>query len=158
MKRAKRHVPYVVSSGNVFRDLRLPNSDEELTKSSLLWEISEAIRARGLKQVEAAEILGIPQPQVSVLLRGRTAGFSVQRLSVLLGRLGKSVTIVVSDEAPASGPARIPVVRDSAGLVARLTRDLVTMHAAQSADYAPARARVSGETTKGRRSITRKKK
>jgi predicted XRE-type DNA-binding protein len=121
MKRARKKRGHAVSSGNVFRDLGLPRPDEELTKSSLLFEIYQTIKRRRLKQVEAAQILGIAQPKVSNLLRGRTAGFSVQRLSLLLGKLGKSVTIVVSDEPPPAGPLRIPVVRDSLGLIGRMT-------------------------------------
>lgn len=123
MKRASRTPAHVVSSGNVFRDLRVPGAEEELTKSSLLFEISGAIKNRRLRQVEAAKLLGIPQPQVSNLLRGRTSGFSVQRLSMLLARLGKGVTIVVSDVPHRAGLPRIPVVRDSAGVVSRMARE-----------------------------------
>lgn len=122
MKKIKRTPEYTVGSGNVFRDLGLPNPEEELTKSSLLIEIHRTIKARGLKQVEAARILGIPQPKVSNLLRGYPTGFSVHRLSLLLAKLGKSVTLVVSDEPPPAGPLHIPVVRDSAGLVGRLAK------------------------------------
>lgn len=140
MIRNKRTPEYTVSSGNVFRDLGLPNPDEELTKSSLLLEIHRTIKARGLKQVEAARILGIPQPRVSNLLRGYSSGFSVHRLSLLLGKLGKSVTLVVSDEPPPPGPLHIPVVRDSAGLVGRLAKLPVTADDAQSRRYSVSRA------------------
>ncbi len=150
-KRTRKPEPHLPSSGNVFKDLNLPNSEEELTKSSLLWELAQAIRARGLKQTEAARLLGIPQPQVSLLLRGRTAGFSVQRLSILLRRLGKSVTIVVSDEPPQAEPQRIPVVRDSEGLVSRLMKDLASTHVVSTPDYA-------GSARSGRRAVERKKK
>jgi len=157
MKRARRTPDHVVSSGNVFRDLGLPNPEEELTKSSLLFEISHAIRQRGLKQTEAARILGIRQPQVSNLLRGRTTGFSVQRLSLLLGKLGKSVTIVVSDEPPPAGPLQIPVVRDSAGLIGRMTRVRVAADEQPTAGYPSARRQVSAGAARAKQSGVRKK-
>ena len=157
MKRARRTRDHVLSSGNIFRDLGLPNPDEELTKSSLLFEIHQAIQGRGLKQVEAARILGIPQPRVSNLLHGRTTGFSVERLSLLLGKLGKSVTIVVSDESPPAGPLRIPVVRDSAGLIGRLTRVPVALDDRPSADYSTTRQQASSGTARTKKVSVRKK-
>jgi predicted XRE-type DNA-binding protein len=158
MKRARRTHDHVVSSGNVFRDLGLPDPEEELTKSSLLLEIYRTIKGRGLKQIEAAQILGIPQPQVSNLLRGRTSGFSVQRLSLLLGKLGKSVTIVVSDEPPPAGPLQIPVVRDSAGLISRMTRVRVTADEQPAAGYSSARPQASAGAARAKKSGVRKKK
>jgi len=157
MKRARRTPDHVVSSGNVFRDLGLLNPEEELTKSSLLFEISHAIRQRGLKQTEAARILGIPQPQVSNLLRGRTTGFSVQRLSLLLGKLGKSVTIVVSDEPPPAGPLQILVVRDSAGLIGRMTKVRIAADQRPAVGYSSARRRVSAGAASAKQSSVRKK-
>ena len=148
---------HVVSSGNVFRDLGLPNPEEELTKSSLLLEIYRTIKGRGLKQIEAAQVLGIPQPQVSNLLRGRTTGFSVQRLSLLLGRLGKSVTIVVSDEPPPAGPLKIPVVRDSAGLIRRMTTVRVGVDEKPAAGYSGTRPQAPARAAEARKSGVQKK-
>ena len=157
MKRTRRTRDHVVSSGNIFRDLGLPHPDEELTKSSLLFEIRQAIKGRGLKQVEAARILGIPQPRVSNLLRGRTTGFSVQRLSLLLGKLGKSVTIVVSDESPPAGSLHIPVVRDSAGLIGRMTRVPVAIDDRPSTGYATTRSQAAAATARTRKVSVGKK-
>ncbi len=120
MRRTSRRPAHALGSGNVFRDLRVPRAEEDLAKSSLLFEIAQALERRGLNQTEAARLLGIPQPQVSNLLRGRTAGFSVQRLTTLLTRLGKGVTIVISDIPHQAGLPRLPVVRDAAGAVSRM--------------------------------------
>lgn len=158
MKRIKRTPEYTVGSGNVFRDLGLPNPDEELAKSSLLIEIHRTIRARGLKQVEAAKVLGISQPRVSDLLRGSATGFSVHRLALLLGKLGKSVTIVVSDEPPPAGPLHIPVVRDSAGLIGRMTRVRVAADERPAAGYSVARRQASAATARAKKSGVRKKR
>lgn len=157
MKRVKQGCEYTVSSGNVFRDLGLPNADELLTKSSLLYEISETIRARGLNQVEAAKVLGISQPRVSDLLRGSATGFSVHRLSILLTRLGKRVTLVVSDEPPPAGPLHIPVVRDSAGLIGRMTRVRVAADELPAAGYSVARRQASAAAANAKQRGVRKK-
>lgn len=158
MKRRSAKSSHVASSGNVFHDLRLPKPEEELTKSALLFEIDQAIRSRGLKQTEAATILGIPQPQVSNLLRGRTSGFSVQRLSLLLARLGKGVTLVVSDEPHRAGLPRVPVVRDSAGTVARMVLEWFTADGSHSAGYSATVRRRARETHEAPPAPTRKKR
>lgn len=124
-KRTWKGITYEIGSGNVFKDLGLPNAEELLTKSSLLWEIHVAVRARKLSQAKAAAIMGITQPQVSMLLGGEPAGFSVQRLTRLLMRLGKTVTIVVSDDPPRPGAPHLPVVRDSAGVIHALANERI---------------------------------
>jgi predicted XRE-type DNA-binding protein len=69
-----------VSSGNVFADLGLSNPEERLLKAELVRKISEIITNLNLTQVQVAEILGIDQPKVSLLIRGRLSGFSTDRL------------------------------------------------------------------------------
>ena len=83
------------SSGNVFEDLGLPQSDELLAKAELVSKISSIIRGRHLTQAEAAEVLGATQPIVSDLLRGRLDGFSMERLMRFLNALDRDVEIVV---------------------------------------------------------------
>ncbi|MEH2257323.1 helix-turn-helix domain-containing protein [Nostoc sp.] len=83
------------SSGNVFTDLGLPNSEERLVKAELARKISEAITFRKLTQVQAAEVLGIDQPKISALVRGRLSGFSIDRLFQFLNDLDNDVEIVI---------------------------------------------------------------
>jgi predicted XRE-type DNA-binding protein len=83
------------SSGNVFADLGLANSDELLIKAELVRQISNLIDATKLTQAEAAKILGIDQPKVSALLNGRLSGFSTDRLFRFLNALGSDVEIRV---------------------------------------------------------------
>ena len=106
----------VESCGNVFEDLGLPNADELKVKAELVIEISRIIEERGLKQVEAAEILGIDQPKVSALVRGRLRGFSMERLYRFLKALGQDVQIVVRPKPPTSVTARVSVVRPASGI------------------------------------------
>ncbi|MBD2326043.1 helix-turn-helix transcriptional regulator [Alkalinema sp. FACHB-956] len=83
------------SSGNVFADLGLANSDELLVKAELVRQISNLIDARNLTQTEAAKLLGIDQPKVSALLNGKLSGFSTERLFKFLNALGSDVEIRV---------------------------------------------------------------
>lgn len=82
-------------SGNVFADLERPDAETHLLKAKLVTRIDEIIRQRGLKQVEAAKLLGLSQPDVSRLLRGSFREYSVERLLRLLLALGRDVEIVI---------------------------------------------------------------
>ena len=84
-------------SGNVFADLGLPDADAHLLKAELVTRIDRIIRQRGLKQVEAAELLGLSQPDVSRLLRGSFREYSMERLFRLLTALGRDVNIVIRE-------------------------------------------------------------
>jgi predicted XRE-type DNA-binding protein len=87
--------PVARGSGNVFADLGLSNPDERLAKAELALAISQVIKERGLTQHEAAALMGIDQPKVSHVLRGRLADFSTERLMSFLIGLGRDVEIVV---------------------------------------------------------------
>ncbi len=95
--RSGKFTDYKISSGNVFKDLELPDAEELDTKADLAIEIARLIRARGLTQIEAARILSLDQPKVSAILRGRLEKFSVERLCALLTRLGCDVDIRVHE-------------------------------------------------------------
>jgi predicted XRE-type DNA-binding protein len=53
----------------------------------------DARRELGLTLVKAAKVLGIAQPRVGDLVRGRLELFSIDALVELLDRLGITVTI-----------------------------------------------------------------
>ncbi len=84
------------SSGNVFRDLGFPEKEAEhlRVRADLLIQIQKALKARGLRQAEAAELLGVTQPRVSDIVRGRIDLFSVDSLINMLARLGERVRLV----------------------------------------------------------------
>ena len=84
-------------SGNVFADLGLPDADAHLLKAELVTRVEKIIRQRGLKQVEAAKLLGLSQPDVSRLLRGNFSEYSMERLLRLLTALGRDVDIVIRE-------------------------------------------------------------
>jgi len=87
----------VEASGNVFADLDVPQAEEELAKARLLGALRSMIARRKLTQKTAAAIMGVSQPDVSNLVRGRAAGFSLERLLHLLRLLGKDVEIKLND-------------------------------------------------------------
>ena len=95
------------SSGNVFADLGLPDADELQAKADLAIQISRTIGQRKLTQMEAAEILGIDQPKISALIRGRLTGFSMERLYRFLNALGRDVEIVVRPAARKRASLRV---------------------------------------------------
>ncbi|MFI4997311.1 MAG: helix-turn-helix domain-containing protein [Hyphomicrobiales bacterium] len=86
---------YEVGSGNVFADVGVPNAEEHVIKARLVYKIDTLMKDRGLKQVEAAGLFGIKQPDVSKMLRGDFRQFSVERLLRFLVALGQDVEIVV---------------------------------------------------------------
>ncbi len=106
----KRKTDHTVSSGNVFEDLGVSAPEEALAKAELTAKIAEIISRRKLTQAAAAEILGVDQPKVSALLRGRLAGFSTDRLLRFLTALGPDVEIVIRSRREAKGRGRLHVV------------------------------------------------
>jgi predicted XRE-type DNA-binding protein len=92
----KKKIVYEESSGNVFADLGFENPEEALAKSELARQITKLIRKKKLTQKQAAEILGIDQPKISALIRGRLRSFSLERLIRFLNELGQDVRIMIS--------------------------------------------------------------
>jgi len=96
MRKRKRNnevVEFERSSGNIFADLDLPNPVELHIKSQLMITINLEIERRGLTQVEAAEIVGLSQSDISRIGCGHLSAFSIDRLLSVLGRLGIDLEI-----------------------------------------------------------------
>jgi predicted XRE-type DNA-binding protein len=99
----KKKVRVEESSGNIFADLGLPNPEQELLKARLTLQIYKIVKARGLTQAQAGELLGIKQPHVSALMRNRAGNFSIGRLIEFLTALGQDVKITVKPTRKAQG-------------------------------------------------------
>ena len=95
--------PIERGSGNVFVDLGLPNPDLALAKDEHVRHIRELLAERKLTQANAAELLGIDQPKVSALVRGRVEGYSIDRLIRFLNALGQRVEISVRPNGKEAG-------------------------------------------------------
>ncbi len=85
-----KQVESTKSSGNVFEDLCVPDADTYLEKANLAFQINGLIKDDGLKQIEAAEILGIDQFKMSALSRSLLDGFSIEQLIDFLNKLDRN--------------------------------------------------------------------
>jgi predicted XRE-type DNA-binding protein len=65
-------------------------------RSELLMRVAEELRARGLTQTRAAELLCITQPRVSALLQGKIEQFRLDSLVDIAHRLGLKVAVQVA--------------------------------------------------------------
>ena len=83
------------SSGNVFADLGLPNSEQELVKAELTIQIYKLLKDRDVTQAEAAKLLKTTQAQISALMRCKPTSVSVGRLMKFLTVLGQDVEVTV---------------------------------------------------------------
>jgi predicted XRE-type DNA-binding protein len=97
---ADEKIAIMPSSGNIFADLDLPDADDLMAKANLALHIRRIIEVRKLTQVQAALILSLDQPKVSLIINGRLDGFSTDRLLRFLNDLGCDVKISVSAPHP----------------------------------------------------------
>ncbi len=91
----KRRIKVEVGSGNIFADLGLPDADEMLLKAQIVVALHRLIAARKLTQTAAAKRIGIGQPDLSNVLRGRFRGYSAERLMRMLTAFDQDVDITV---------------------------------------------------------------
>jgi predicted XRE-type DNA-binding protein len=86
------------SSGNVFRDAGFAAGEAAhlLIRADLMIQIERVLKQQGLTQVQAAKVLGISQPRVSDLVRGRIDLFSIDSLVDMLASLGVTVKLKTS--------------------------------------------------------------
>ena len=78
------------STGNVFQDVGFgPREAESLRlRAQLMLELRRLIQARKLTQSSAAKLLGVTQPRISDLVRGKIDLFSIDTLVEMLARAG----------------------------------------------------------------------
>lgn len=95
-------------SMNVYADLGLDDAEEMLVKAQLASKIAEIIKQKRLTQIQAAELLGMPQPKLSNMLRGQFRGISEAKMLDCLTPLGGDVQLVVKTSARFSKTERQP--------------------------------------------------
>jgi predicted XRE-type DNA-binding protein len=101
----KKNIEVEVGSGNIFADLGLPQADEMLLKSQIVVMLHRLIKARKLTQTAAAKRIGIGQPDLSNVLRGRFRGYSTERLMRMLTAFDQDVEITVRPRRRKKGTA-----------------------------------------------------
>lgn len=84
-------------NANVFRDLGFPPAEAEnlRIRAAMMNALIAEIEKKGLTQAQAAKLLGVTQPRVSDLMRGRLHLFSIDALVNFLGAAGLRVTLRV---------------------------------------------------------------
>ena len=96
-------------SGNVFEDLGFDRPQEEQSKARLVREIRTIIDSRKLTQTQAGKLIGLPQPDLSQLLRGRTRGYTVDRLLRLIMALDRDIEIRIKKRPKSRPESRLTV-------------------------------------------------
>ena len=88
-------------SDNVFRDLGFPAEEAQnlLLRSDLMTRIERYVNTSGLKQKDAATRLGVTQPRLNDLLKGKIEKFSLDALVNMLGHAGMRVELSVKKAA-----------------------------------------------------------
>jgi predicted XRE-type DNA-binding protein len=85
------------STSNVFADIGFSTEEAEHLKvrADLMAELTSLLDARGLSQAEAAKLLGVSQPRISDLVRGKIDKFSIDTLISMLATAGAQVSVTV---------------------------------------------------------------
>jgi predicted XRE-type DNA-binding protein len=110
----KRKIEAHESSGNVFADLGLPDSEDRLLKAGIVAELQRLIKERELSQVKAAKLVGISQPDLSHLLRGDFDDYSAERLMKMLTAFEQDIEIIMKPHRKAGQRGRITFKRVAA--------------------------------------------
>jgi len=85
------------STGNVFRDVGFSPEEAASLKirADLMIKLSEIISKKKLTQAGAAKLMGVTQPRVSDLVRGKIDLFSIDTLIDMISRAGGAVQVTV---------------------------------------------------------------
>jgi predicted XRE-type DNA-binding protein len=97
------------TSENIFADLGRPDAQEHYLKAQLVFQIEQIMKRRKLTQTAASKLMGIKQPDVSNMLRGRFRGYSIERILGFLQCLDQDIEIVIKPKSSKSKAGRIIV-------------------------------------------------
>jgi predicted XRE-type DNA-binding protein len=101
-------VTFLEGTDNIYRDLRFSEAESAnlLARAELMMTIEKTVKERGLTQSEAAKLLGVSQPRLSDLYKGKLEKFTIDTLVNWLAKLGKQITISVADQDVAQKPRK----------------------------------------------------
>ncbi len=103
-------IEFEKGSTNVYADLGFPDAEEMFRKAQLTSEIDKIIKTRRWSRRKAAEVVGIPQPELSAMLRGHFRGIGEMKLLDCLARLGRDIQITVGPARRRTTPGQVNVV------------------------------------------------
>ncbi len=92
----KNHIEVLRGSGNVFRDLNVPNPDLEQLRAILAARIIKVLDRKKLTVRHAHELTGVAAADFSRIRRAKIARFTIDRLMSILNRLDQEVEVSVS--------------------------------------------------------------
>ena len=96
-----KQIKITVGSDNVFRDLGFGEAEAENLKhrSALMMRVEKFVKQSGMTQAEAARVLGLTQPRLNQLLKGKIQLFSLDALVNMLAQAGMRVRMTVQKAA-----------------------------------------------------------
>jgi predicted XRE-type DNA-binding protein len=100
---------YIVSSGNIFKDIGYANAEEKFTKTKLAAIINKIIKERRFTYEEVARILDINQSKIYALENGRLKSFSMECLFSFLEALDQHIEITVTAKSKVNTEQNITV-------------------------------------------------
>lgn len=88
-----------VTKGSVFDDLGFDTAEASNLKirAALMLAIDQELDKKKLTQAKAAKLLGVTQPRISDLRRGKIQLFTIDVLVNMLVKLGKPVSLIIDD-------------------------------------------------------------
>ena len=89
---------FTIGSDNIFEDLGFDAKEAAnlLVRSQLMAELTEFIERTGMTQAGAAERMGVSQPRISELMRGKINLFSIDKLVCMAAHAGLQVTVALA--------------------------------------------------------------
>jgi predicted XRE-type DNA-binding protein len=100
----------VPGSGNVFRDFGYPDADVRQAKALMGTQIMKILDAEGLSTREAEVRTGVSHSDFSRIRQAKFSRFTIDRLMMILSRLGQEVELSVSVH-PRAKPAGVTEAR-----------------------------------------------
>jgi predicted XRE-type DNA-binding protein len=100
-------IEVVRGSGNVFRDLNVPNPDLEQLRAILAARIIEVLNRKKLTLRSAQELTGFAAADFSRIRQAKIARFTIDRLMSILNRLDQEVEVSVSVHPRAKRKSRL---------------------------------------------------
>jgi predicted XRE-type DNA-binding protein len=96
-----KRIKITEGSDNVFRDIGFGEVEAENLKlrADLMIRIEKYVKQSGMTQAEAARELGITQPRLNQLLKGKIQLFSLDALVNMLAQAGMRVNMTVKKAA-----------------------------------------------------------
>jgi predicted XRE-type DNA-binding protein len=91
-----KDIDVVTGSGNVFRDLGKTNADLAQARAILAAKIIGVLNSQKLNLRAAESLTGVDAAEFSRIRRAKLDRFTIDRMIMILGKLGQEVKVEVS--------------------------------------------------------------